>query len=373
MPYLNIMDFGAKGDGQADDTGALQAAMERAVETEGTVYFPAGKYNIRPVKVPSNITLMGNSAWGYSERGGKAPGAEGRTILSAIPGEGKDLLDMDGQRGTRVLGLTLMGNGVGEGLHGVYSKHRGTEQNLVFEDCRVVGFTGSGFLLDWVWVVAIRRCIIMRNALHGIDWSNGYDGWIIDNQIAGNRGTGIYAGGDNPEIAGARHGEDRHGMATVTCTGNRIEWNRMGGAVLYDSDTMQFSGCAFDHNFGPGVKFVRCTACTVTGGAFRSSGTDRLDDDSCHVFLEDCKGVAVTGNMLYGWYGRTEYAMKAPTPFFGFTLKNLEGCVVANNALYHAGSEAAASDHGGHKDSRIELDTYVKPDLSGLTYPLTLP
>ena len=369
--YLNIMDFGAKGDGRGDDTGALLEAMARAAETEGTVYFPAGTYNIKPVKVPSHITLLGGSAWGYSSRGGKDATAEGRTVLSAIPGEGKALLDMDGVAGTRVIGLTLLGNQVGEKLHGVYSKHRGFEQNIVFEDCRVTNFTGSGFTLDWVWVVAIRRCIIMRNGMHGIDWSNGYDGWIIDNQIAANKGAGIYAGGENPEGgAGEKHGEDKHGMATVTCTGNRIEWNRLGGAVLYDSDTMQFSGCAFDHNFGPGVKFVRCRASTVNGGAFRSSGTDRLDGDSCHVYLKDCKGVAVTGNMLYGWYGRTEYAMKAPTPFYGFTLENLEGCVVADNALYHAGSEAAALDSGGHKNSRIDLETYVKPDLSGLTYPM---
>ncbi|MCL2060236.1 MAG: right-handed parallel beta-helix repeat-containing protein, partial [Oscillospiraceae bacterium] len=354
MAYLNIMDFGAKGDGKADDTGALVDAMARAVESEGTVYFPAGTYNIRPVKVPNHITLLGNSAWGYSSRGGKNPIADGRAVLSAIPGEGKALFDMDGTVGTRVIGLTLLGNEVGECLHGVYSKHRSTEQNIVFEDCRIANFSGSGFVLDWVWVVAIRRCIIMRNRQHGIDWSNGYDGWIIDNQITANRGAGIYAGGDSPAPvgadAGSQHGVDRHGMATVTCTGNRIEWNRMGGAVLYDSDTMQFSGCAFDHNFGPGVKLIRCKASTVTGGAFRSTGTDRLDEDSCHIYLYDCKGVSVVGNMLYGWYGRAEYATKAPTPFYGFTLGNLEGCVVASNALYHAGSKFAAFDLGGHKD-----------------------
>ncbi|MCL2058584.1 MAG: hypothetical protein FWH01_05945 [Oscillospiraceae bacterium] len=51
-------------------------------------------------------------------------------------------------------------------------------------------------------------------------------------------------------------------------------------------------------------------------------------------------------------------------------LGNLEGCVVASNALYHAGSKFAAFDLGGHKDSKIELDTYVKPDLTGITYPI---
>ena len=90
MYYLNIRDFGAKGDGQTDDTAALLAAMEAATKEYGTVYFPAGNYCIHPVKVPSHITLLGNSSWGYS--GGRTdeagnhydPGYLGNTVLTAL-------------------------------------------------------------------------------------------------------------------------------------------------------------------------------------------------------------------------------------------------------------------------------------------------
>ena len=81
----------------------------------------------------------------------------------------------------------------------------------------------------------------------------------------------------------------------------------------------------------------------------------------------------MSSNTLWGWYGRPEYPYKAPTPFYGFVLKDLEGCVVGCNALYHAGSEQAIKDYGGHKDSEIECKSYVKPDLTGLTYPVTDP
>jgi hypothetical protein len=42
---INVKDFGAKGDGVADDTAAIQKALNEA-RRNTTVYFPAGVYNI---------------------------------------------------------------------------------------------------------------------------------------------------------------------------------------------------------------------------------------------------------------------------------------------------------------------------------------
>ena len=44
-PFYNVKDFGAVGNGTADDTSAIQSAMDAAMEaTGGTVVFPAGTY-----------------------------------------------------------------------------------------------------------------------------------------------------------------------------------------------------------------------------------------------------------------------------------------------------------------------------------------
>ncbi|MFC4302391.1 glycosyl hydrolase family 28-related protein [Cohnella boryungensis] len=57
MP-INVMNFGAKGDGKADDTAAIQAAID-SVGGE-TIFFPVGLYKIsKPIRIKRGITLKG--------------------------------------------------------------------------------------------------------------------------------------------------------------------------------------------------------------------------------------------------------------------------------------------------------------------------
>lgn len=62
---LNVKDFGAKGDGSADDTAAIQAAIDYAVATgRRSVYFPAGTYIVTSplhAQVETGTTTVGGS------------------------------------------------------------------------------------------------------------------------------------------------------------------------------------------------------------------------------------------------------------------------------------------------------------------------
>ena len=54
----NIRTFGAKGDGKAIDTAALQAAIDACTrDGGGTVLVPAGVFQIGTVELKSNVTL----------------------------------------------------------------------------------------------------------------------------------------------------------------------------------------------------------------------------------------------------------------------------------------------------------------------------
>lgn len=54
----NVLDFGAKGDGQTLDTAAIQAAIDACTREEGgTVVIPAGDFICSTVELKSNVTL----------------------------------------------------------------------------------------------------------------------------------------------------------------------------------------------------------------------------------------------------------------------------------------------------------------------------
>jgi parallel beta-helix repeat protein len=58
---LDVRGFGARGDGGADDTAAIQRAI-RAAPAGATVFFPAGTYRIgsAPLLLKSNLRLLGS-------------------------------------------------------------------------------------------------------------------------------------------------------------------------------------------------------------------------------------------------------------------------------------------------------------------------
>ena len=55
---FNVRLFGAKGDGVARDTLAIQAAIDAAGVLGGSVYFPPGKYLSGTVRLKSHVTLF---------------------------------------------------------------------------------------------------------------------------------------------------------------------------------------------------------------------------------------------------------------------------------------------------------------------------
>ncbi len=60
LGVFNVKDSGAVGDGAADDTGAIQAAIAAAQMVGGIVFFPPGSYMITAqLDVTSRITMLG--------------------------------------------------------------------------------------------------------------------------------------------------------------------------------------------------------------------------------------------------------------------------------------------------------------------------
>lgn len=57
--FISVKDYGAVGNGVADDTTAIQAAIDA---NAGVIYFPSGTYNIStPLRITTGIVLQGES------------------------------------------------------------------------------------------------------------------------------------------------------------------------------------------------------------------------------------------------------------------------------------------------------------------------
>ena len=92
-PYLatgdvvSVRDFGAKGDGETDDTEAFQKALDSFGTQGGTVYAPRGVYLFKGnLNVPNAVTLKGvfesvPSHNGIRDHGLPMPGDDGTTFL----------------------------------------------------------------------------------------------------------------------------------------------------------------------------------------------------------------------------------------------------------------------------------------------------
>ena len=347
----NVRDFGAKGDGKTDDTDAIHKAIDTVPKNGGVVYFPPGHYLSATIAGRSNVTFKGDSRWGY--RGD----SDGASRISPARADLACLFDLQGSEGTRLVGLALVGKGKGTETHGVYVKHAGKEQNIVIDDCKITGFSGSGVRLDKAWVFNIRHSYLAHNKLSGIDGSSSYDGWILDNQITGNQRGGIYA---------------TH-FATVTITANRIEWNKVGGIVLGPSgaNTIQIGQCTFDRNFGPGIDISlpksrgTTSALVINGNIFRRNGYMRDDepDASVHLRLRNAQGVSVTGNAFQGDpHGQDTKSGRPLSPLSGMLLEGLVDSVVVNNSLFHAAQKAPIVDQGGHQNTVIR-DNPASPSV----------
>lgn len=120
---VNVRDYGAVGNGTADDRTAIQAAIDAATASGQTVYFPAGRYRVTgPLVLTHNSSLTGDNLGGGDYRTLNL----GSTIIeldSATPGTNLFNVDQSDLRSTfvwniavRNMSLTNSGSG-GNGLN----------------------------------------------------------------------------------------------------------------------------------------------------------------------------------------------------------------------------------------------------------------
>lgn len=293
------------------------------------------------------VSLVGFHGWGYRETGG--------SVLVLNDECAACMIDMTDAFGACVKGIQLSGNKLlGKNIHGImmrrseynggrfedgyrddnplleptHSKFR--EDNFVICDCQCKNFSGDGIHLNHIFAFTVSDCQLMSNGGDGI-YVNGWDGWIHDCIIHTNNGAGI--------------GSNRPGSicASLTITGNRIEWNKGGGICTVSGDSLSINNNFFDRSGGAavslrgdsknGIKDV-----TVTGNIFRRNGKQNFgefDDkrNSSHIYAENIENTVISANVFK--YGQDDGRTGMFTPDYCISLKNAENSVITSNSMHN--------------------------------------
>jgi parallel beta-helix repeat protein len=185
--WKDVRQFGAKGDGRADDTVAFQRTIDAAAAAGGgTVYVPAGTYNLTSTLTHrSNVTLLG-AGWQSVLRGALG----NMTIL--------DLVDCTRSAvdSLRFTGSGTLGMAGRAAIHGTIGSSTGPIRCKIVRN--LIEAVGTcGIALDNATEILVQDNHIDRPVEHGIYLSNStVDSTITRNNIteAGYGGSGTVVG-----------------------------------------------------------------------------------------------------------------------------------------------------------------------------------
>jgi len=304
----DVRNFGAVGDGIADDTVAIQKAVDSGI---GAVVLSKGVYCIaRPILIDLDKT-------GYTSFSG---GGVARIVMTG-PGPALKLV------GTHFKSADPEG----------FAENVWRRQRMPLVD----GIAINGEHPEAIGIEAVGTMeltitrVHIRNVLHGIHLTNNNRNLIIsDCHIYENRGMGIFY--DNVNL---------HQSNILGC---HISYNRQGGIVSRGGNVrnIHITGCDIESNMSPetpptanilidsadssyGTGEVAITGCTIQHNSpspdsaniriIGRSKSDRngkpvregnvtitgnvLSDVKVNVHLKDCRGVILTGNTF--WMGYT--------------------------------------------------------------------
>ena len=209
--YVNVKDFGAKGDGVTDDYAAIMAAINSVTYGTGyyisgpAVYFPPGVYYCsQTIQLKRSVRLFGDGSgmqttstasirWPASTTGIIVHNY--KTINSTVEGTPTTAGD-----GSIIEGLILTGGGGANTAHGIWLRARAE-----ISKCYIIGFGGNG-----IQVIAssggggsiegnancfhLRDNVTILNGLHGlyVKGSDANAGYCIGLDSSYNNGCGVF-------------------------------------------------------------------------------------------------------------------------------------------------------------------------------------
>jgi hypothetical protein len=302
----SLADFGVTGDGVADDTVALQAAVDAKL---GSIHFPRGTYRItQPIvvdldKVGFTSFTSDGTATLRMEGAGPAIRFIGTHLGTADPGsvkpevwgrqrtprvEGLEIVggheEASGIEASGTMQLTVRGVVIRQCLHGVHLVQR--NRNVLISDCHIYENRGCGVFLD--------RVNLHQTNIIGCHISYCDQGGVV---TRGGEVRNLHIGTCDIESCQSPNSEPTANVLIDCSKGSTAE--------------VAIVGCTIQHN----SKSPESANIRVIGGgsAIRAAdgkakwghvtiGDNVLSDVRVNIDLVDCRGVALTNNTFWMGY-----------------------------------------------------------------------
>ncbi|OHB79627.1 MAG: hypothetical protein A2Z25_03515 [Planctomycetes bacterium RBG_16_55_9] len=301
-----VRDFGAVGDGKADDTEAFQRAVDSG---RGDILVPRGEYRLTktvmvdldrvgPVSIAGSGTakiimagpgpalkLIGthegtaapNTVKDNVWRNQRMPIVSGLEIVGEAP-------QACGVEVTGTMGAILSEVSIRKTLHGIHLTRR--NRNVIISDCHVYENRGIGIFLDHV-------------DLHQINVGNSH--------VSYNAGGGIVQLGGNVRNLQIGNCDIEANMGEKAPATANVLIDATGGSI----GEIAITGCTLQHTHtAPGSANIRIIGESLPAayaeGELRAGNTtitgNILSDVQVNVHLQKVRGVTLVGNTIWKGY-----------------------------------------------------------------------
>lgn len=342
--FVSVKDFGAVGDGTANDTVAVQAALDSGALR---VVIPSGiTVGVTGLTMVANQTL---------EIHGKIKKLSGAFPIVSMA-NGCRVIGTGEINGNSVVCDGIFAAGVSNlEISGLYIHHVGGKgiatytsgSTVKIHNNRITNITGQAISLEYTNAVTITNNNI-DTAFHGIQWWGGDSNvsntpGIFGLQIANNMVTNVMGGiwgslGQHITVVGnhvencSDVGIDFEGCYDFTCVGNTAhECNNGCYAVLYGSKRGVFSGNTALNIISSGAGFFATTntsyrneALTITGNIFTVKGTG--------IYADPHLGLSLTNAII------TNNDIKSTGGHRGISIFENINLVISGNRIVTVGS-----------------------------------
>jgi parallel beta-helix repeat protein len=312
-PWVNVKDaaYGALGDGAADDTAAINAAIA-ALPAGGVLYFPPGRY----------ITSGGHtlSAACMVIGHGRNQTYNSSAQLYLKNSANADMLTL-AATGITIRDLAIYGNKANQsgGARGVVMSLASATNYFLLDNVWVDSCNGDGIVLQGPASTlsgTIVKCESRLNNGYGLNVTGtSTDVIVADTYIDQNVQSGVMSTcGDLSMTSchiwgnGTGGSGNRDGITLQSATGNRfvncyIESQTNGRGIRTVTGTNrghQIIGCDIYNNGTNGIYLFSADHCVISGNIVRKNNySGAAGQNGAGIVLDTCTAINTTGNVLF--------------------------------------------------------------------------